>query len=332
MKQYLKCYGHRLYQIALSIFAVVALLALCASLFGAKLKRISSQLNSYDKADYNTAYVLNYGVELDNCCVFPDTDIQVYLDEAKEKRIGVSVVMSSKTTRYNLEYLRQLSNLSTDQIVLSGNAAEKYNLEVGDIVYVEKPYTAQLSKVAVVSVSNYEYDYCNPSIINNIGVVFIGADQNYIESINSKYLLFANESKAEELAEYPQIISDIINISTNRNKVVRQAFSALFFCFLLSIVMIFISHVVLFSQSYPILKRLYYKGMGRKQILSITFIEKVLLSLCIIVVIELVVTLWIPLNSFIAAWYYLIPILLSSLYIIISTIVLSGKLKKGVIR
>ena len=329
MKTYLKCYGYRLYQIALSLLSIIAALIICALLFGSKLKKVSGQLNTYAHSDYSVLYLLNYDIDINNSCVYPDTDIYIFRDEERSQRIGVSVVMSKPDAKYDLEYLHEMSQLSPHQISLSANTAQKYSLKIGDTVFMETPYSATLSKATVVSVTDYEYDYCNPSIANDIGVAFIGTDLDYIENVNSKYLLFANESQSERLSKSPQIINDIINKSSNSMMVFQQGIAALFFCLLLTVGIVIVSHMAFFSKSLAILRRLYLKGMRKKTVLSVVLCEKVTFLLLPVAFVECIIAFWIPPNSTITIIYHLIPFLVALFYCIISLLSLKIKLNKG---
>ena len=327
MKSYLNCYRYRLQQIVISVIATAFVIIICGVLFGGRLKKISNQLFNYSNADYNILYTLNYDAMLNNTCVYPDTDILVYLDNSKTKRIAASLVMKKPEAQYDLNYLQKLNTIGKDQVLLPSNLREKYNLNVGDTVYIEYPYKSELCAVTIGSITNYEYDYCNPNIANDIGVAFIDADNGYIENTNCKYILFSKSSQADTLADYPQIINDIVNKGTNQSKVFKQGVPALVFSILLSIGSIVISNIVLFSKSLGIFKRLYLKGAKRKSLVAISFGEKIVLSIIPLIISECLMSLIIPINSAITVLFFLIPLLVFSLYTIVSTVVISGKLK-----
>lgn len=327
MKSYLNCYRYRLHQIVISLIATAFVIVICGVLFGGKLKKISNQLFNYKNADYNILYILNYDAPLDNACVYPDTDILVYLDNSKTNRIATSLVMKKPETQYNLDYLQMLNTIGKDQVLLPSNLREKYNFNVGDTVYIEYPYKSELCAVTIGSITNYEYDYSNPNIANDIGVAFIDSDNRYIENTNCKYILFSKSSQADTLANYPQIINDIVNKGTNQSKIFKQGLPALVFSILLSIGSIIISGLVLFSKSLGILKRLYLKGAKRKSLVAVSLLEKLVFSIIPLIISECILSLIIPINSIITVLFFLIPLLEFSLYAVVSTVILSGKLK-----
>lgn len=327
MKSYFNCYRYRLHQIGIATVATVLVIVICGLLFGKKLKNVSNQLYNYKCSDYNMLYVLNYDAPFDNTCVYPDADISVFLDDSKTKRIAASIVMKKADNNYTLDYLQPLNTISKDQILFPINIREKYGLNVGDTVYIEYPYKSELSVVTIGAITNYEYDYSNPNIANDIGVAFIDTDIGYIENVKSKYILFSDSSQADTLSEYPQIINEIINKGDNHNKVSKQGFSALVFILLLSIGSIFIADYFFFSKSLNILKRLYLKGAKRSSLISTTIAEKTIFGFGVFLITEFLLSLIITINSHITVSFFLIPLTISLVYIIISTLKLSGKLK-----
>lgn len=332
MRAYLKCYRYRLFQTFNSLLVIVLLMLICGLLFGSRIKKVSNQLSNYNIADYNIIYCLNYDVPMENICVYPDSDIPIYLDEEKSKRISVSVVMKKATADYNLDYLEPLDRLENNQIILSENIANKYDLNIGDEVYVEFPNKSTLSAFTVKSIKDYEYDYSNPNLVNDVGVAFIDTDIDYIENNNCKYILFSKDSQAEHLFDYPQIINEIINKSDNNSYVFNQGISALFFILVISIGAIILIKMILFSKSYIIIKRLYLKGICKKTLILATIIEKTAFTIIPILITEMTMSVFIPNNSVITSLYYSIPLVVSLFYIAISTIMISRKYRKGVIK
>lgn len=332
MKAYLKCYRYRLFQTFISLLAVALLMLICGLLFGSRLKKVSNQLSNYNMADYNIIYCLNYDVPTENVCVYPDSDIPIYLDEEKSKRLSISVVMKKAKTDYNLDYLDTFDRLGSNQIILSANTADKYGLNIGDEVYAEFPNKSTLSAFTIGSIKDYEYDYSNPNLVNDVGVAFIDTDVDYIENNNCKYILFSKKSQAEYLSDYPQVINEIINKRDNSSYVFNQGLSALFFILVISVGAIILIKMILFSKSYVIIKRLYLKGISKSNLVIAAIIEKTAFTIIPILILELTMSIFIPNNSMITTLYYSIPLIISLSYIAISTIMLSRKLGKGVIK
>lgn len=279
MGMYVKGYTQRATMIIATVVIVLVSSLLCYGLFKGKLNNVSGQLNSYASSDYSILYLLNYGDGFDNECLFPDTDIQFYLDAGKNQRLTVSSVMREDGVSYGLDYLTPVSRLNANEICVSKNAAKTYNLHIGDVIYAEYPYMSDLVPTKVVEIAGTEYDYQHPYIDNNIGVVFLGFDTQYSTSTNGKYLLFASESQAEMLSEYPQIIDAVINKSVNVDKVSSQGAAAILFSILFAVAAIIIVQIVFFSKSGALLYRCYLKGMKRSQMIWIPFFERIIFCL-----------------------------------------------------
>lgn len=315
----------------MKLIAVVSIilssLFLSYGLFRGKLNKVSGQLNSYESADYMTIYVLNYGERLNNECLYPDSDVQIFRDREKASRLTVSCVMCEDKTLYNLGYLSTLSGLNPGEISVSKNVADSYDLKIGDYVYAEYSYSSTMMPLLVADITKTEYDYMNPYIDNNIGVVFLGYDHIYSDNTKSKYIVFAQRSKTEELSKFPQIINTVISKSENKKAVIKQGFGALLFVSLFTTVAVIISQIVFFSESKEILFRCFLKGMKKSLMIVIPFLERILLCFCPCLVFQSIASLSMP-KSVIAEAYQLLPISICALFCIYMLALDTVKLKR----
>ena len=300
---------------------------LCYSLFHEKLNKVGGQLNSYDSADYSIIYILNYGEAFNNECLYPDTDVQIYRDADRSHRLTVSSIMREEGVSYDLGYLLPLSCLTPGEVCISENVASVYGLSIGDVLFAEYSYSSIPVSLRVASIMQTEYDYGNPFVDNNIGVVFLGFNKEYAACANGKFILFAEESKGEELAIFPQILDEVINKSGNIVSVISQGIGALAFESLFSLTAVILAHMLFFSKSSMPLYRCFLKGMNRILLSIIPLLERLIFCLLPCVVTQYMVTSGMP-ESLITKVFRMIPIVVCGLYSIIMLSVESLKLRR----
>lgn len=316
MGMYVKGYAQRGEGLIAAIAVVIAALLLCLGLFRGKLNKVCGQISNYDAADYNIIYILNYGEWLDNECIYPDTDVQIFFDATKQVRLTVSSIMKEDTVNYSLSYLIPLSDLQNDEICVSDITAKQYGINIGDVLYADYPYSSSPVPLTVKQITDTEYDYLKPDIGNNIGVAFLGYDENYRENTLSKYILFSDVSKADILSEYPQIINSIINKSANRSKVADQATAPFVFLCLFFTVSIVLSHMLFFGKSEKYLYRCYLKGMRKNSIVIIPFLEKIFFCLVPCSLIQFLITSFLT-SGMIRRVYRALPVCVIGAYCMI---------------
>ena len=302
--------------IIIAVAGVLASSLLCYGLFHAKLNKVGGQLKNYDSADYSTIYILNYGEGFPNECLYPDTDIQFYRDAEKSQRLTVSSIMREEGVSYDLSYLAPLFILKPGEVCISQNVADRYTLGIGDTILAEYSYSQEIVPVTVASIMQTEFDYGHPSTDNDVGVVFLGFNEEYASSTNGKCILFAEKSKADELAIFPQIINEVINKSVSNDYVLSQGVAALIFGALFSLVSVILAQIVFFSKSRMPLYRCYLKGMKRSLLPVIPLLERLVFCLLPCVAAQCLTASTIP-DSSVARAYRLIPISICGLFCLI---------------
>ena len=313
--------------IIVAVIIVLISSLVCYGLFKGKLNNVSGQLDSYESADYSLLYVMNYGDGFNNECLFPDTDIQFYLDVEKTHRLTVSGIMKEEGVTYTLEYLTPLNDLNVNEVCITQNTALQYKLKVGDMVFAEYPYSSDVVPTIIARIMGIEFDYENPIIDNNIGIIFIGYDEKYSSSTNGKYLLFASDSQVGILSVYPQIINTIINKSTNKDIVSAQGYAALIIGAVFSIAAVVLTQIVFFSKSSALLYRCYLKGMSKSQMILIPFLERIVFCLFPCALVQWIVTDALPECSIKTA-YKTVPVAICFLYCLIMLVYDSVHLRK----
>lgn len=320
MKTYIKNYRYRVPEIVLTVLLSFLAVMLSSLLFKNKLNELSNQLERYQSSEYSSAYILNYGISANNEWIYADTDIQLFLKEDGTERLAVSCLMPQDEVQYSLEEQKEVSKVKTGEVILSRNVAAKYNLVVGDAVYVQYPYTTRLFQMRVSAISGTEYDFENPSISNDIGIVYIGFDEEYVNSTNCKYLLFAKESMVDVLSQYPQIISGIVNKSQNQSKVFSQGIYIFAFELFFLIAALMASIYFFFSRSFIPLRRLFLKGTSRSTLVKIPLTERLIWWFIPCGIGVLISSFFIPCNSNLTRGYYIIPLAISIIFIVLAWI------------
>lgn len=280
-------------------------------LFGTRLKAVSDQLKSYDSAQYNYAYVLNYSIDEDEVYLYPDVDILLYTDHAQQNRMAVSALMWTGKGNHAILKIEQPRE---GQIVLSKNAADKYHLTVGAPVYALFSLSNEPVELSVSAIADVEYDYSNPKISNNIGMVYLPYFHAYETSINSKYILFCKDSAADLLAPYPQVIDSVINKSENYDIVMGQGIHILFFEALFMIAALYFADSIFFKRSTPVLRRIFLKGANKGILIWVPFLEKLIFGVLPLIIVCGISSVFIPCNSRLTLLFYLIPICAAILF------------------
>ena len=313
MNIYMKNYAHRAKEITAAVLIVCVAIIAVTLLFGAKLRAISDQLASYANSQYQYAYVLNYDVDSDEVYLYPDVDVMLFTDENQTNRMTVSSLMWKNTGEHSI---LGINDISADEIAVSRNTADNYRLHVGDKVYAVYSFSSKPYELTVKEISGTEYDYTSPKIDNDIGMVYLPYSNEYADSINSKYVLFSEMSASDLLPPYPQIIESIIRKNSNYEEVMKQGIHIIFFEVVFVIAATWISHILFFRKSIPILRRFFLKGANKQILIMEPFLENLVFSLVPVMIVCLITSRFIPCNSVLTKLYYCVPIGLSSIYAI----------------
>ncbi len=329
MRIYIRGYLQRGNEVAIAVICCIAAILLSYVLFHGRLDKLSSQLSSYAEADYSLIYVLNYKVPVENIALFPDTDVMFYTDEEKTQRLTVSSIMKLETEDYSENYLEDLTDLQTDEVILTDTVARKYDLAVGDILYVEYPYTNNLFQKKVVGVAVTDYDFLRPNIDNDIGMVYIGYEKDYENNVRCKYVIFSNKSQAEALAQYSQAISSVLNKSENERYVFGQGLFILIFQAVLVLASFIIANAAFFSKSKKRLKRCYLKGMKKEWIVLWPLFEKVVFAVIPVGLSLYVLMNFVNMNSILARLYFEFPFFIIGIESIVSFLIDMKKYRRS---
>ena len=267
LKLYWKNYLYRLTVILPLVLLLSVSVLAGTAIFQKDIEYTSDQMRLYSSCSFKNGYVLNYRSGLANEFAFPEFDISLYVDNDMQERLPLSCVMELNETDYTDASLvrRQYStHLNENEIEISERIADLYNLNIGDVVVAEYPHSATIKELTIVGLLPTNYDVVNPNAENNIGVGLLGYCEDYILTIDSKYVVFSNKSLADELSGSSQIINKVFSISTHQSLAIRQLIS--FFVFLSFILLVnFILQIMIVTRRSSIsIAVLHRKGLNTR--------------------------------------------------------------------
>lgn len=243
LKLYWKNYLYRLTVILPLVFLLIVSVSTGVAIFRRDIEYTSDQMRLYSSCSFKNGYVLNYRSGLANEFAFPEFDISLYVDNDMQERLPLSCVMELNETDYtdaSLVRRQSSTHLNENEIELSERIADLYSLNIGDVVVAEYPHSATTAELTIVGFLPTNYDVVNPNAENNIGVGLLGYCEDYVSTIESKYVVFSNESLVDELSGSSQIIDNVFSLSTHQSLAIRQLiifFVLLFFILLVNFIL-----------------------------------------------------------------------------------------------
>ncbi len=314
MGTYVKSYKSRLLGILISILSILIAMLICSLMFGKKINRISSQLESYSISQYSYIYKLNYPLGRDDEYIYADTIISVFLDEHQTKRIPTVVLMQNEEFAYDTSMLGYSNELCFDEVVIAQNIADDFCISVGDKLYALYPYANEIVSLTVVAIADVNYDFENPDVDNKIGIAILGYNEQYDINSENKSLCFSNESLSADISEHPQILDSIFSKNSNYEYVFIQGLHILVIEVIMLIAALVVSEIFFYRYSYSILRRMYLKGLPKKYLKIIPFIEHLVMTVVPTLIAIMVRACFIPVNSGYIAVLCAIDIVIAIIY------------------
>ena len=280
LKLYWKNYLYRLTVILPLVLLLIVSVLAGSAIFQKDIEYTSDQMRLYSSCSFKNGYVLNYRSGLANEFAFPEFDISLYVDNDMQERLPLSCVMELNETDYTDASLirRQYStHLNENEIEISERIADLYSINIGDVVVAEYPHSATTKELTIVGLLPTKYDVVNPNAENSIGVGLLGYCEDYISTIESKYVVFSNESLAEELSGFSQIINKVFSLSTHRSLAIHQLIA--FFVFLSFILLVnFILQIMIITRRSSIsIAVLHRKGLNTRLRVLLILLEILML-------------------------------------------------------
>ena len=280
LKLYWKNYLYRLTVILPLVLLLIVSVLAGSAIFQKDIEYTSDQMRLYSSCSFKNGYVLNYRSGLANEFAFPEFDISLYVDNDMQERLPLSCVMELNETDYTDASLvrRQYSTcLNENEIEISERIADLYSLSIGDVVVAEYPHTATTVELTIVGLLPTNYDVVNPDAENNIGVALLGYCEDYISTIESKYVVFSNESLVDELSESSQIINKVFSLSTHQSLAIRQLISFFVFLFFILFVNFILQLMIITRRSSISIAVLHRKGLNAQSCVLLILSEILML-------------------------------------------------------
>ena len=316
MGKYVGSYKFRIRGLLIAIISIIIAVLLCSILFGKKANRIGSQLLSYSMSEYSYIYKLNYPLKIHDEYIYADTNIFLYTDSVETERVSAVVLMQNTDCQYSPDMLGYSEELAENEVVVSRNIADKYSVSTGDVIYVLYTYSITPIESVVVEIGDANYDFENPDIDNDIGIVILGYNEQYDTNTENKYICFSKESLSSEISQHAQMLDIIINKSSNSKEVFDQGLYILIFAAIMIAGALVASELYFYKQSAQILKRHFLKGMPIRLLTVIPLLEHIVFSLCPLILSILVVNLYIPADNRFVGVLYILCIAIAVLFCI----------------
>lgn len=211
IRLFCKSYIYRLKNFFILLFILVGLNLLFSFIAYKNLSLSFAVQKSYLNYDYDYGYVLNYNGDAGEEYIYPDTNIEFFLDSSGKTKIIATSLMLKKDINYSNNLFNYESIKKDHTICIPKNIASTYHLSIGDTIYANYSYNNNLTSLSIASVDGYLYDVSDNSVINEVGMLCLPYDDDYVNNIKTKYIAFSKQSLADKYADKPQIISDTFN-------------------------------------------------------------------------------------------------------------------------
>ena len=213
--RYIKNYKHRTGPIVLVLLVLAILFALSNWIFNDNIKKFYCTKNSYENYTFNYGYIISEKTSTENEVIYTDTDIIFYKDEHKKTKIVASSIMETKNTNENYCNIFDFSSVSShNEVIIPRNIAEKYDLKIGDTIYCEFSYTSELISSVVINITNGDvYDFAENSVKNDVGLIAIGNNSQYVNSTIHDFVILSETSVTEKLGDFSGVIKEVFGKS-----------------------------------------------------------------------------------------------------------------------
>lgn len=206
---YLKNYRYRQRPIVIMLLVLIALLIGNTAINRSTVNKAYDILNSYNFYSFNYGYELSRESGLTNEVIYPDTDILFYKDCKKNCKIITSSIMKKEGNPSNYLNIVDLNVLKkSNEVIVPQNIADNYDLQIGDYIYCEYFYSNDLIQSKIVDILNFSlYDFSENAIENNVGLIILSYQEEYVKSTYCKYILLSEQSASNELSKTNCIIN-----------------------------------------------------------------------------------------------------------------------------
>lgn len=245
-----------------------------------------NQIETLSKTTFNNGYVLNYPLNIGDEYAFPENAIRFFrIDGTK---IVTTCIMELPNTNYTSNSIvRNLTGgaLKSNEIIVSHNIAKKYGIKVGDQLTATMPNETDVSIFTVRGICASSYDITNMNLYNDVGIILLGCDREYLSSMNLKYIVFSDHSLSSLIAQNPQSLDGVFSRNELLFDISLQIAPILALYLLLSFIYFVLLNKFVFKESEKQAKVILRKGTKRNEVINFLVIETVFFYLfpcCII--------------------------------------------------
>ena len=208
---FIKSYKYRFKELLLYFLSTICLFFVSASLFANTINTSTSINDAYKSYNYEQCYIFNYETEIEDELIYPDTTIEFFADYNMAQKITATSVMKKGNCHYKNNQFSFDLLTSEECVCVPLNIAKTYNIKTGSNIFALFPHDNILKKMNVVEISSTNFDISDLGAKNNIGLLAIGFNENYVKNISSKYCVFSSEKLDETIGSMPQVLNKVIN-------------------------------------------------------------------------------------------------------------------------
>lgn len=242
----------------------------------------------YRKYEYFSSCNVDYAIlfageyQSDTSYIYCDTNILCYSEEITDEAMSLEVLMQKSNS--SADYVTQFyqGELSENEIVLPQKIAKKFNIERGDVIYLDVGYS--VSRVAY-SVKDVAPDV--PSVFgdSSTAIALIGFSEQYCANVIYTTIYFYQGAIGDLTLGSSYVKSVDVRSVAEQEMLVFVAYLAVYTALLavLTVVLVIVSD----NEVRASLLKLKYLGYKRKNILLVKLLINII-CLCPLIVIPLI--------------------------------------------
>lgn len=242
----------------ISIIAAVAFYAAAMFLFNSKVDTLSKYSSFLSSRNYSHSVLVDKELEQDSYA-FYGKKIMFSTDEKMGTYINCETLMETgnKHTSSDFFYPIDVSCLGSRDIALSKNLMKQYDVSVGDTIYSKHTYRNQIVGYTVKIELPEIYGIKEKDYNENLGIVLIGLDNEYLEHIFTDHIFFYNNDSSLINAEGANVSGGLVSVRAMREYISFEKAKLLTITTSIVIVVSAVSSIVLlfFNKNIYILKK-----------------------------------------------------------------------------
>ena len=273
--RYIKNYRFRFLPILLYLLVLFSSCFILGFTSTQNVQKALGIIDSYNDVSFKYGYVLNYSIEQSEYeYIYSDTDILFYTSESKEQKLVISSIMVKETCEQELCLHFDLKKIDDcHQVIVPSNVANKYKLTIGDHLYCEYSYVETLVETTIVDISKPTYDFDKRAVSNDVGLVCIGYNTQYVKNTKCKYVILSNYSQANLISNYPQILKETFGVNDFILTSLKYLVTPSLLFLLSSIALLLAYHLFIGKKTLFDLMLLHAKGLTKQSIRLFAFAE-----------------------------------------------------------